>query len=93
MYLKDIKMGWHIPYEIVFDGDMEWDDDDVSSAFKSRNVRWMYLHSSIDKRLIVEIYTTYCDIQEVLDILKNTYNCPMKYHLFQSNNDNWCSWR
>ncbi len=85
-------MGWHITYEIIFEKEMEWDDDYVKSAFETRNISWMYLRGSIDQRLIVEIYTTYCDIQEALEILKNVYGSPMKYRLFKCTDGDWCHW-
>lgn len=85
-------MGWHIPYEIVFEKEIDWDDDYVKAAFETRNISWMYLRGSIDQRLIVEIYTTNCDIQEALEILTNTYNSPMKYRLFKCTDGDWCHW-
>lgn len=85
-------MGWHIPYEIVFDKPIEWDDDLVRSAFESRDISWLYLRGSIDQRLIVEVYTTTCDIQEVLTILMNVYESSMKYRLFKCTDEGWCHW-
>ena len=82
-------MGWHITYEIVFEKEIDWDDDLVRSAFETRNISWLYLRGSIDQRLIVEIYTTSCDIQEALKILMNIYNVPIKYRLFECTDEDW----
>ena len=83
-------MGWHINYEVVFEDEIDWDDDNIRKEFDEIMASFFYLRGCDDQRLIVEIYTTYCTFEETMKILANAYKVPMKYRVYGS--EEWKKW-
>lgn len=83
-------MGWHINYEVVFEEEIDWDDDNIRKEFDEIMASFFYLRGADDQRMILEIYTSYCTLEQAMKILAETYKVPMKYRVYGT--DVWKDW-
>lgn len=83
-------MGWHINYEVVFEGEIDWDDDNIQKEFDDIMASFFYLRGAPDSRVMLQIYTTYCTLDEAMKILDKAYDVPMKYRVYGT--EVWKEW-
>jgi len=79
-------MGWYINYEVEFDKNVEWNDDDVRDCLTLFNVLHLYLRDLEKPRVILCLYSQ-TSIEDILAALKNLYPVGMRYQIY--NTGNW----
>jgi len=76
-------MGWHTNYEIEFDHDIEWDDNEVANCLSSFNVKFLYLRDLDKPRIMVCLYS-HNSIEMILQSLGELYLTGMRYRIYNS---------
>lgn len=76
-------MGWYMNYEIEFDDEIEWDDNDVKICLKDFDVQHLLLRDFTTTRVIVCVYSQN-SVEQILAVLKTLYDTGMRYRVYNS---------
>ena len=76
-------MGWYMNYEIEFDDEIEWDDNDVKICLKDFDVQHLLLRDFTTTRVIMCVYSQK-SVEQILAVLKTLYDTGMRYRVYNS---------
>jgi len=74
-------MGWYTNYEVDFDQDVDWDDNEVKRCLGSINCQTLYLRDFTTPRVVISVYSQH-NIHEILQILFDCYFTDMRYTIY-----------
>ena len=74
-------MGWYTNYEVEFEDNIDWDDNDVKRMLQRFTLQHLYLRDLNKPRVILSVYS-HSPIEEILVELKALYPTGICYRVY-----------